>query len=310
MPKLSDLKVDEVSLCAKGMNQHARVALFKADTQTEEKSVEKKLADDFSAATLKSSKGDESPSGGNKMPEDTKKADDEAKDKKNFEEMCAKAAKADDLEKRLAKSEAIAKLTDAEKSYMAKLADDTARDAWLAKSATDRKADIEKAASGDETLTVGGQTVRKSEVGAGTFAVLKSQQEAIAKQAELLAKAQEATELATLSKRAADEYGNLPGSDMEKAHVLRALESLPESVRKSAEAMFKAGDAGVRYAFEKRGTTAPTEAIAKGVATFNKAVADIQARDKCSKTDAMAKAIAENPDAYAAYQAATSVPAN
>lgn len=305
MPKLTNLVIDEVSLCAKGMNQHARVALFKkapdegdpgggsANKDDVEKNAEN-LAADFSADNVNASRED-SGAGENSMPQtDLEKA--------QAEIDALKTASAEATAK-LAKAEKLAKMSDAAKAYMATLAKADVP-AFMEKPEDEQDKECKKAAdiakASDETLTVGDATVRKSEIGSAAFAVLKSQSEAIAKQAEQIAKAEEKAELATLEKRAIEEFAHLPGTSVEKAKVLKAIAAMPEEVRKSQENILKAAEATAKLAFETRGTR--NVGKSDGSVNFAKRVDEIAARDGVSKTVAMAKARTEYPDDFAAYQ--------
>jgi hypothetical protein len=388
VPKLTNLEIDETSLCAKGMNQHARVALFKkapdfetsavrlskmcceseraatmfaeaieaeskdraywkatddvqpalsavsasvrsivADQSLTPESrasmlkesigqfatavagtggldavtaaVEKSLAD-FSAATLGNNEGDESSAraGENGMT-DLEKAQAEIE--------ALKKAQAESADK-LAKAEAYAKLSDAAKAHVAKLSKADA-EAFMAKPDDEKEAECKKAAdlakAADETLTVGGATIRKSEVGAGAFAVMKAQQAAIEAQAAEIAKAKDEAETAKFEKIAAEQYQHLPGTDVEKAKVLKSLAALPEDVRKTQENILKAAEATAKLAFESRGATYGSPDVAKAAANFTKRVDEIAARDKCAKTVALSKARTEYPAEFEAWQGAT-----
>lgn len=179
----------------------------------------------------------------------------------------------------LAKADALRKATAAEKQHMVGMTSDQA-DAFMAKSPADRqscmaksaeeaktKADaLAKAKASDETLTVDGVTIAKSD-NPGMFAILKSQQAELAKNAEEIRKANERTEMVTLEKRATDEFGNLPGTPAEKAALLKHLKSAPEEVVKTAESILKAATAKFDPAFGRVGTSKsgdPATAAAAG----------------------------------------------
>jgi hypothetical protein len=157
-----------------------------------------------------------------------------------------------DLTKKLEVAELIAKMGDDEKDYM-KAMDDKDRAAFMALAAEDRQAKMKVSKAAEETLVVDGTTVRKSLVGEGVFAVLKSQQAAIELQRAEITKAKDEAELATLTKRAADDFGHLVGTDAEKAAVLKAVAALPESVRNTAEAILTAAEELSKAAFKTEG---------------------------------------------------------
>ena len=118
------------------------------------------------------------------------------------------------------------------------------RDAAVTKAAgLEKAAEIAKS---DEVLKVGDAEVRKSQTDAGVFAMLKAQQEQISK-------ANEAAELATLEKRASEEFSHVVGTAAEKATVLKAVAGMSEDVRKSFDAIIKSAEALAKGAFETIG---------------------------------------------------------
>lgn len=149
-------------------------------------------------------------------------------------------------------------------------------DADLAKANTDltaekaKVADLTKAADiakNDEVLKVGETEVRKSAVGEASFAFMKAQQAEIQK-------ARDEAELATLTKRAGDELGHLPGEPIAKAKVLKAIGGMGEEDRKALDTMLKAGEA----------------AVAKGFSTFGIKPGVTNSDDPVAKLDGLAKA--------------------
>ena len=76
----------------------------------------------------------------------------------------------------MAKAEAIALLTDSQKTFYKALAEED-QDAFLKLSPEEMDEKIGKAQAADEQITVAGVPVRKSEVGDSMFAILKAQQE-------------------------------------------------------------------------------------------------------------------------------------
>ncbi len=169
----------------------------------------------------------------------------------------------------------------------------------------DALAEMKKAndlAKGDEVLKVGETEVRKSAVGDASFAMLKAQQGEIAKE-------RDARLLAELTKRAGDDYGHLPGTDVEKAALLKHLNGATEEVRKTADQIMKAGEDGNAQAFINKGhggggNEAPVggEAVMKARGDYAGKIGDIQKRDSIPRTQAMQKARKEYPDLFkAAY---------
>jgi cation transport regulator ChaB len=208
------------------------------------------------------------------------------------------------------KAEAVAKagMSDAEKAHMATLTGKAKMDFMQASSA-DRAKMMSKAAETDEVIKVGDREIRKSVVGDDQFAVIKSQQDEIAKQADRIAKAEEARETAELTKRAGE--GPISKYAVEvpdKVEVLRAIDKMSEKPRETLLKMLEVGAKAVDAAFVKIGHN--HEQAQKSADDFNKRVDEVAARDKISKAAAMSKARVEFKDEYEAYQAASGAQAN
>lgn len=124
---------------------------------------------------------------------------------------------------------------------------------FMAKSESERDALIAKATEADETLTVGGASIRKSVVGEASFSIMKAQQAQIEANAADLKKAREETANAGFTKSATDDYGHLAGSVGERVLVLKHLSSADEPTRKAADAILKAAEATAKLAFTKLG---------------------------------------------------------
>lgn len=206
-----------------------------------------------------------------------------------------------DLADELAK----AKLTPDEQACMDGMKPD-AKKKFMELSADERAKQVTTFKSADETLTIGGTTIRKSVVGADSFAVMKAQQEQIVANKAAIDKANETAELATFEKRASTDYSHVGGADASmKAKILKAMAGAPEEVRKAFEAMMKAHEETAKKAFEKLGSSGKsTDEIQKGKAPFETKVAEIQKRDKTNRLDALDKATKEFPAEFEAYQEA------
>jgi len=178
-------------------------------------------------------------------------------------ELEAKLKKAEDdakaVQKKLEKAEAaaeragkIAELSDVQKKYFNGL-DDKGKDDFLAKSAEERDAVIQKAAEADEVLTVDGNTIKKSEVGPGVFAFMKAQQTKLAKTEADLKKTEEAN-LAKAQQEAGEKaFPHLPGEPVVKGHLMKAVNSLPEDQQRGVLEMLKAGDVAMAKGFDENG---------------------------------------------------------
>jgi len=128
-----------------------------------------------------------------------------------------------------------------------KVADLESQNADLQKKLDTALAAIEKAkqdeiTKNDETIEVGGKTLRKSVLGDEAFAALKTQQGEVAK-------ARDEAELAAFTKTAETEFGNLPGEAVAKAKVLRAVSKMDAESKAELEKMLKAGNAALKAGF-------------------------------------------------------------
>jgi hypothetical protein len=129
---------------------------------------------------------------------------------------------------------------------------------YLSKSVAERDAIIAKRETGDEVLETAGGSIRKSEVGPGVFAILKSQEERITKGAEEVRKANEINETLGFTKRASDDFCHLAGSIPERVSVLRHVAKADEPTRAAFETIFKAAEATAKLAFTKLGHNDPS----------------------------------------------------
>ena len=78
------------------------------------------------------------------------------------------------------------------------------------------------------------------------------------------------------------------------------MKVLPEKAREHLEKMLRIGNKAIEAAFAKVGHKG--EKTQASAAQFEKHVSEIEARDKCSKADAMAKARKEFPEDFKVYQ--------
>lgn len=191
----------------------------------------------------------------------------------------------------VAVAKAIAGFTDVEKAHYEGL-DEKAKSEFIAKSADDRKAIVEKIAKADESVELNGQSIKKSAVAPEVFAILKSQSEEIAKSAERIAKAEEAAEMATLRKRADDEFGKVVGTADEKALLLKALAKAGGDVEAYGLKVLKSAEAG--EAFVTKGVSHAKVADVKKA--LDDKVSEIAKRDNIPTHQAMAKVAVEFPD--------------
>lgn len=179
---------------------------------------------------------------------------------KTAEEIAAEGKATEDriagLEKRAERAEKIGELSDAQKAHFTGL-EESKQDAFLAKSADDREAEvvaIAKALEGDDpveyTSSRTGEVFRKS-VGSAVIGLAKRSDVAEAKSERLEKQLDEER----LEKRATAELPNLPGDAEVKVAVLRAVEGIEnEAVRKGADELLKAANANKAGAFKTDGT--------------------------------------------------------
>lgn len=172
------------------------------------------------------------------MPNDTQKA----------------APTVEDLQKQLDRANAVAGLNDAEKAHLNSLAADK-QDAFLAKSADDRKAELDavaKAATDADPVvytTMDGLELRKS-AGAALIAMAKSNDTLRKQNDKLAADAADAA----IRKRAEDELSHLPGDLDARVALLKSVEAIAdETQRAAALSALKAQNTAMAGAFTTKG---------------------------------------------------------
>lgn len=271
---LEKLRLSELSLVDKGANQHAHVTIFKRDSGS---------SPDNNAEVL----GDNNP---------VEKGEFQLTDKNvNVEEVVKSledvTKKLEEAEAKLAKAEAIAKMSDGEKAYMDKM-DEKDRAAFMEMDEEKRKKKMDDMKKNDETIVVDGETVSKSAVGAAQFAIFKRLADAEA----AIAKANADAEMSRLEKRAAEELKHLPGTDVEKALMLKSIDAMPEGARDVLKAALAKADEKSASDFTTLGKSAGS---GKGDTDLEKAVADIRKADpSITEAKAIVKALEANPALY------------
>jgi hypothetical protein len=197
--------------------------------------------------------------------------------------------KVDELTGRLAKSELRASMSDAERKHYDGLTGD-AQIAFGKADADARQAVLKRAAEADETFTVEGTTVRKGEVGAATFELLKKQQARIDAEAEI-AKAERGVRVQKeLEARAEKELPNLVGTPAEKAEMLKAIDAMPEAARAAQMKMLKSADDAMAKQFKELGQGGQgTDATAAG--KLDKMAADLALKEKITVAKAYSRVL-------------------
>lgn len=334
---LTKLKINEVSFCKRGMNQHARISLYKsADTlpvqlkkyygeianQTVSRDFKEILAVNEKNQKLWTARDKLYPlfdalnSSVSSIVTDTSLSDSGRSSKidqsvndfleavkselpeieteltKFFTDLNAGSTgtqtpvdgevnKMTEAEMKKAVDEAVAKAAELE-AELAK----AKKDMEDLKAAAEEEKKKKEMAKSDETVVISGQTLAKSAVGEATFAILKAQE-------ERLAKAEEAAELAKFEKKASDEFKHIPGTDLEKAALLKSISKDAENGPK-IEALLKSLEAHNAKAFETVGVSKGSDAAQ----TQEAKVAEIVKRDNVSKARAMEIAVAEAPELF------------
>lgn len=209
----------------------------------------------------------------------------------------------DAAEDALALAKAKADMSDEEKEAFEDMKDEEDKKKFLALVPEDRKKFVADLKKGDETITVDGLTIRKSQVGDAQFAVIKSQQARIAASEAEIVKQREAAETAEISKRVDEVMKNLPGETDAKVAALKAVSKLPESVQKTLNTMLEAGDKAIKAAFSTIGKHAGKDpSQVEKAQAFERHVAEIAKRDNLSRAAALTKARHEYPAEFAAFQ--------
>ncbi len=160
----------------------------------------------------------------------------------------------DALRAELQLAKAYGQLTDAQKVFASDLAEGDERDAFVTKSDDERQRLVEKAQEADPVAyaCIDGTEIRKS---AGDLVIRLAKQADEATRELAVEKAARADEL--LAKRAETELGSLPGDDVAKSALLRAVDTIAdEAVRSSVCEILKAANERGSAAFKSLGTAA------------------------------------------------------
>lgn len=246
---LRKLRINRVASVDRGAGEGVQVVLMKRQTPDEIAMAE--------ALAKAAGDGSHPDNEGDPMSSEIKKALGLA-DTATDAEVAAAITKANTAAAEVAKSVEILKakaaMSDKEKAFMDGKTDDEVCK-FMAKSETERAAEIAKAAAGDETVEIEGRTISKRAVGDDMFAVMKAQAKRISDNEAEIAKARETAATATFEKRASDDFKHLAGTIAERGAVLKFLDTAPAEVKKAAEAILKAAEAATAFAFSKRGTS-------------------------------------------------------
>lgn len=181
------------------------------------------------------------PDGGNPMAEKTEAEKAAAAVEKRIK----------DAEDRAERAEKLASLNDAERAHFAKLSDEDSP-AFLELDAAGRQAAIQKVVGDDPVVYEAddGTEFRKSD----DVRLVKMARERDEDRRDLAAE-KAARRNETFEKRAKDELGNLPGEDIDKVALLRAVDTIAEAQRPKVLEILKAANTGVTKAFDEAGVS-------------------------------------------------------
>lgn len=215
---------------------------------------------------------------------------------KKAEELEAQVA---ELTKSLADAVVLGKMSDEEKKHLASL-DKEGADKFKALSADERAKQMKKSAEADEVYkSAEGREIRKSVVGDDVFAILKSQDETLKAAMAEVAKTADRAKTVELTKRAEDEFANLPGDVVAKVAVLKGVESMDEASRETLTAMLKAGNAALAKGFDSIGFSGgKPQDITKTAKRDELVKAHMAANPTVTKASAEVAVISAHPDLY------------
>jgi len=211
------------------------------------------------------------------LPNVLKSTDQE--DQMSKEELEKAKKENDELTAKLAKAELMAGMTDDQKKFHKGLEGD-AKEAFEKADSDARDAIIAKANETDEEFDADGVIIKRSEVGAGMFAFMKAQAAKNAKLEADLKKSNEENIQKAYETRAEKELPHLPGTAVEKAEMLKAIDGIPnEDMRKKQMEMLKASDAAMAKQFEQTGSDTTNADQLGANAKLNKMAQDHAAKE-------------------------------
>lgn len=211
---------------------------------------------------------------------------------KSTEKIEVTKADFDALNARVARAEAVAKMAPSERTHFDALSTDD-QEAWLKKSDTDRAAVIKSIDDGNQIVytAANGDVYRKNDDPRLVKMAREKDEDAKVAKAD-----RERAANAEFAKRAKEELDHLPGEEIVKVAVLRAIETIPdEETRKAATEMLHASNKDMAAAMERLGTsvgkngedspTAKLDALAKKYQEANAGTSYAKAYDAVLKTD-------------------------
>lgn len=166
-----------------------------------------------------------------------------------------------EMEKTLEFYKAMSVLSDDEKSYFnglseseqEKIVKEDSTEEAIVEAVKKGMKTVKKSQENDETFSMNGVEVKKSDVGEAAFAVMKAQQVQIEQANKDAKDAREKLEKADLEKEAAELFPNLPGTAEEKGAVLKSIRALPADQQEKQIQMLKAGDEAISKQMDEKG---------------------------------------------------------
>lgn len=207
---------------------------------------------------------------------------------------------------RVEKAERLAALTPDVRKFYDGLADDAARDAFLAKSDADRQAQMTAATGDDPVLykTIDGVEIRKSD-GAAALALARSNDALTAR----VAKAEAVAGNADLRKRAETDLSKLAGTVDTHMALLKAVDTITDTaVHGAVMETLRSANKSAGGAFTRIGTTAGGATVVEK--TGGGGLVDDVLKGADAELDQLAKAAMpqHGGDYYKAYQAVLETP--
>ena len=275
MRQIRNLKMTEISAVDDPAQEGARVVLMKRRDGTDNRQQTLDLGDaaELAKALTNALNANKGSGGDNAMTDEERKKMEEEKAQREGE-MKKLAEEVAGLKKSNERLETISKLSADERAHFDGIEGAEAQDAFLAKDAEGRKAEIgeaRKAAADSDPVVFksrNGTEFRKSD-GAAVIALAKRNDEQEAK----IEKMERERETARLEKRATEDFSHLPGDVATRAALVKAVESIEdEEVRKNALESITAGNNALGAVFKQLGTAAPdpTNAAAEPTAQLEK----------------------------------------
>ena len=291
--RLLDLKLMEVSLVDNGANPDAHVLLFKRVGSSPGNGPGG--GDPANSVTL-----------GDDTMTDAEKSAAAAALKKQIEDAVAAATgqfttQIATLTKALETSTALSTLSDDHRSYHNSLKADK-QEAFLKLDAKARQAEIDLAKAGDEILTIDGVTIRKGDVGAAQFSVFKSLSASNVALKALVDKSTDAVATEQFKSVAKDKFGLLPGTDDEKAGVLKSIQGLPQADRDRLEKMLVAGQTAMKTLSTSIGHSHSVDPLSAEAEIEKLATAKVNLTSGLTIEKARDLVMQEKPDLYAKFE--------